>query len=733
MLSCGGLCAEVNLHRHAGVFLRAEPPGKKMPRIYLCFVWHMHQPFYKDLILGEYKLPWTRLHALKDYYGMVKVLEDFPAVRQTFNLVPSLLVQLEDYSQGAAADPFLRCALKPADQLTAEEQQFILQYFFQANPGRLIYRYPRYGELYDRWLSCGRQFQRARLVFTEQDYRDLQVLSQLAWFDEEHLVGDEAVAELVRKERNYSLQDQALLGRKQIEMIAKVMPIYKEFASRGQIELTTTPFYHPILPLLCDSSIAEVSHPYVPLPSRFRYPQDARFQLESAKRFMEGRFGMTPRGLWPSEGAVSDEALQIAAEVGFTWAATDNGILARTINAPADPLATYRPYVWRQDGKQIQLLFRDHFLSDLIGFVYSRMDAVEAAEHFIQQIHQNCAAILHSGRDALVPIILDGENAWEYYERNGRPFLRELYRRITDDPQLEALTASEALKKIEATPLGHIFPGSWINANFDVWIGAEEDNCAWEYLLRARRTYDRVLGSPEGSSLPEDRKRLAYEELLIAEGSDWCWWYGPEHDSANRSEFDQLFRDHLANVYLALGQTPPDELSQPILKIRRPAFHEAPSGPVRPVLDGEVTSYFEWMGAGLYRVDDRTGAMHGQRFFVNELRYGSDGANLYIRLDMVDHASEELQETEVRVRLAPASGEGAGATFSTRISEQNPNFELAAGRIAELKIPLAAAGLAAGTPVRFQVSLWRRGLPMGALPSDGWIELATAEPAEWLI
>jgi alpha-amylase/alpha-mannosidase (GH57 family) len=268
-----------------------------MPHIYVCFLWHMHQPFYKDLVTSEYKLPWTRMHALKDYYGMVKVLEDFPEVHQTFNVVPSMLSQIEDYARNTAADPFLRAALKPAEQLTDAEETFILQYFFQANPSRMIYRYPRYGEIFDQWLATGRNEQRARRLMNKQAFRDLQVLSQLAWFDEEFLANDKEIAGLVRKGRDFTVDEQNMLGRKQTEVVGKVIPVYREFAGRGQIEVSTTPFYHPILPLLCDSQIAEVAHPYVPLPSRFRYPQDAKHQLETARTYMDERIGLHPGGL----------------------------------------------------------------------------------------------------------------------------------------------------------------------------------------------------------------------------------------------------------------------------------------------------------------------------------------------------------------------------------------------------------------------------------------------------
>jgi alpha-amylase/alpha-mannosidase (GH57 family) len=716
-----------------------------MSRIYLCFLWHMHQPFYKDLLTGEYKLPWTRMHALKDYYGMVRILERYPRVKQTFNLVPSMIVQLEDYAEGRAVDPFLHLALKPAESLTEQEQEFILSYFFQANPARMIYRYPRYAELYEAWRAADRQVGRARRFFDPHALRDLQVLSQLEWFDEE-FQNDLEVRSLVEKRRNYSLDDQARMGRKQQEILRAVSGVYAEFAAKGQIEISTTPFYHPILPLLCDSDIAGVSHPGVPLPAPFRYPEDAGEQLARARTFMKDRFGTTPVGLWPSEGSVSDEALEIAAAMGFQWAATDNGVLSRTLARPAGCAETYRPYLWRREGSQMHMIFRDHYLSDLIGFVYSRVAAAEAADHFLRCVHDNCRGILAEGRDALVPVILDGENAWEHYDRNGREFLDELYRRISEDGVIEALTVGEALARMEPQPLDHIHPGSWINSNFDVWIGAEEDNRAWEALRRARATFERVTTTPEGGAVPEESRRTAYEELLIAEGSDWCWWYGPEHDSENRPEFDMLFRDHLANVYRLLRLPPPEDLSRPILRVEAREFHEPPTGAIRPAIDGRVASYFKWLGAGTYRADQRSGAMHGQRHLIRALHYGCDEANLYLRVDFEEQALAELNGAAARVR-AETVGEASSASDVTirlggkapEVAEARlaapqaaaPGVEAAMEDVLEIAIPLAALGVAEGQSLRFQLSVWKDGLPVDALPQQGRIEMSTAEPAAW--
>jgi alpha-amylase/alpha-mannosidase (GH57 family) len=642
----------------------------------------MHQPFYKDLWSGQYKLPWTRLHALKDYAGMVRILDEFPDVHQTFNLVPSVVMQIEDYASGTASDPFLDCAVMPAEDLSESQRIFMRRYFFQANLGRMIYRYPRYREIYES---------RDRLSI--RDLRDLQVLSQLVWFDEDFLACDAELMELVRKGHDYSPDDQAAMARKQRESLQGVLPVYREFCARAQIEIATTPFYHPILPLICDSDIAEVSRPGITLPRRFRYPEDAREQLTRARNYMLDKLGAAPVGLWPSEGSISDEALGLAADCGFKWAASDNGVLARTLGAHAGPFETYGSYLWNRDEREIQLLFRDHHLSDLIGFAYQHMSAEEAAGHFLTQIRNN---IHDSGdHDSLVPIILDGENAWEWYEANGRPFLRALYRRIGEDPNLQALTVSEALAQFEPRRIDGVAPGSWINANFDVWIGAEEDNVAWEYLLEARRAFDDAAAAPEGlPRVSDEMRRLAYEELLIAEGSDWCWWYGPEHGSDNRAEFDQLYRDHLSNVYRALGQTPPEALSQPILKSQPGELHEPPLNPIHATLDGEITSVFEWSGAGRFRPDPRSGAMHGDAS-LREFFYGLSDESLFVRIDQADAGDFKIE-------------------FETGVAETR----VAIRRVIELSARVAGQ--------RFRIAMTRDGLPPVLVPANGWIELKSA-------
>jgi alpha-amylase/alpha-mannosidase (GH57 family) len=744
-------------------------------KIRLVVLWHMHQPYYKDLLKGVYRLPWTRLHALKDYYGMVAILREFPHVHATFNLVPSLLAQMEDYAQGTAREPMQEIAAKRAEDLTREERLYMLGYFFQANVEHLISRYPRYRQLFDRMHANEFQPERALPFFQVNDLRDLQVLSQLAWMEEEFLARDAELRALVAKQSSYSFEDQELLGRKQLAILRAVFDAYRAAAERGQIEISTSPFYHPILPLLCDTQVATEAHAWVRLPQRrFRHPEDATLQLERALEQHRRLFGRTPRGLWPSEGSLSEEVLRIAAATGFRWAATDERVLGNSIGvsfhrdasgtlANADRL--YRPYSYETPTGPIRLLFRDLDLSDQIGFVYSRMEPRAAAADFLRRIKQSALPLLRQGRSPTVSVILDGENAWEYFPRNGRAFLRALYGMLSEDPDLECVTVSEALERGgPAEPLSRFAPGSWINANFDIWIGAEEDNLAWDYLSEARDFF--TVHSANAS--PSERA-LALEELLVAEGSDWNWWYGPEHSSVNDADFDELYRTHLANVYHALGHRPPEALAHPIARLRPQAISHPPEAALAPRIDGIVTNYFEWMGAGLYRPAQRDAAMHGGRQPVlSQLFFGRgggrgegrDGEQFFLRADFHDRTAVTPERLELRIgvrcdagsavaivsfnrseaaeriqcgirleEITPASASTvppprSGSPLTTHHSPSLAEAALgqaALDKVLELRLSLSALGLAAEQPLEFQLTLWENNLPVETLPLEGWL------------
>jgi alpha-amylase/alpha-mannosidase (GH57 family) len=722
-----------------------------MNRIHLVLLWHMHQPQYRDPESGRYLLPWTRLHALKDYWGMVQVLREFPGFHATFNVVPSLGMQLEEYASGKFDEPLFSLSMKHANELTHEDKAELLARSFQLNHERLMSRWPRLVELHE-WAQPAGGMQ-ALVTYTPRDWRDLQLLSQLAWMDEIWLAKDAIVSSLAAKGKEFTEDDKVALKSKQLELLKLVLPAYREAAQRGQIEISTTPFYHPILPLLCDSDIARVANPGTPLPRRaFRRPEDAREQLRRARLYHERVFGTQPAGLWPSEGSVSDQTLTLAVEEGFQWFGTDEGVLGKTLNIgffrdasgiPANSEKLYKPWRVQLAGKEITGLFRDHHLSDLIGFVYSRMDGKAAA----QDLHGRLRSLgerVQGSQPLTVSLFLDGENAWEYYPGNGREFLREFYKRIEGDPDFRALSASEALAAAGEVPsTGGIFPASWINANFDVWIGHSEDVAAWELLWDAREAFARAEDSRvEGHANAPGEVALdqARESLLAAEGSDWCWWFGPEHSTANDAEFDALFRKHLTAVYLALGQVAPQELAKPIKRRPEHAVKLPPSAFLKITVDGRDTSYFEWLGAGLYSPERRGGAMHGRVFYLHELRYGFEEERFCVRVDPFLDALSELEDPEFRITIHGAEEltivvkltRGHLREFAVetgRVCLLNPQSvaQVAFDRNLEASIRREELNLKGQTKLKLGVALWHGGLPVDVLPAEGFLDVNLGE------
>jgi alpha-amylase/alpha-mannosidase (GH57 family) len=722
-----------------------------MNRINLSLLWHMHQPQYRDPETGKYVLPWTRLHATKDYYGMIKLFDEFPAFHATFNMVPSLCLQLEEYASGKFDEPWYNLVFKKTEFLTREDKSEILARAFQVNHERLMARWPRFVELHEWSLGAGGA--QALITFTPRDWRDLQLLSQLAWMEEEWLAKDPVVSRLANRGKDYSEKDKEALKEKTIELIGLVLPAHKEAALRGQVELSTTPFYHPILPLLCDSDIARVANPSTPLPRRaYRHPEDAREQLRRAKEYHEKIFGMKPVGLWPSEGSVSDQTLAIAAEEGFQWFGTDEGVLGRTLNVgffrdvhgiPANAERMYQPWRVQMDNAGITGLFRDHHLSDLIGFIYSKMDGKAAAADLHGRL-RHLGDSVKSDHPLTICLFLDGENAWEYYPGNGREFLREFYRRISDDTDFRALTASETIAAAGDLPTtSGIFPASWINANFNVWIGDKEDVTAWDLLWDAREAYARgVEANEQGHTNAPTAAELAeaQESLLAAEGSDWCWWYGPENSTANDAEFDALYRKHLTGIYVALGQVAPEELAKPIKRKPERAYQLWPSTFLKVKVDGRDSSYFEWLGSGVYSPERRGGTMHGRIFYLKELRYGFEDERFVLRVDCFPEELAELDDPEFRIVFGGVEEttvvvnleRGRMKEFAVekdRVCLLNPATIVSAAyeRVLEVAVTREVVDLRGLSKFRLGVALWHGGLPIDVLPAEGYIDVQLGE------
>jgi alpha-amylase/alpha-mannosidase (GH57 family) len=682
---------------------------------------------------------------------MVDMLREFPNFHATFNVVPALGMQLEEYASGNFNEPWFSLAFKNVEELTREDKAEILARAFHLNHERLMSRWPRFVELFEWSRPAGGA--QALVSFTPRDWRDLQLLSQLAWMEESWFQSDAVVSRLSTKGKDYTENDKSALRKKQLEFLGLVLPVYREAAQRGQIEISTTPFYHPILPLICDSDIARVANPSTPLPRRaYRHPEDAREQLQLARDYHQRVFGVQPVGLWPSEGSVSDQALAIAAEQGFQWFGTDEGVLGRTLNVgffrdgngiPANADRLYKPWRVQLAGNSIAGLFRDHHLSDLIGFVYSRMDAKSAAADLHNRM-RHLGESVQGNQPLTICLFLDGENAWEYYPGNGRAFLREFYARIQGDQDFRALTATEAIAAAgEIHVTTGIFPASWINANFDVWIGHAEDVAAWELLWDAREAFARACEARKqgrADAPSETALKEAHESLLAAEGSDWCWWFGPEHSTANDAEFDALYRKHLTAIYLALGHVAPGELAKPIKRQPEHAVQLAPTGLLNVKIDGRDTSYFEWLGAGLYSPERRGGSMHGRVFYLHELRYGFEQGRFCVRIDPFLEVLGELEDPEFRITIGGAEEvtivvkleRGHLLEFAVEkklVCLKNPSTvaQAAFERVLEVAINKDQMDLKGQAKLRLGVALWHGGLPVDVLPAEGYLDVNLGE------
>ncbi|MBZ0309491.1 MAG: glycoside hydrolase, partial [Anaerolineae bacterium] len=609
--------------------LPAAQARQDEPVLYVALIWHQHQPVYfKDPDTNVYIRPWVRVHATKDYLDMAAMLQNYPDIKATFNITPSLIRQLDDLSSGTK-DLYQVMAEIPADQLSDSDKQFIAERFFDTNQ-HIVARFPRYQELANQRAEMG--VEGVVAAWSADDFRDLQLLFNLAWTDPDWLA-QEPLLSLVQKERGYSEADKTVLFAEHLRIVQEVIPFHAEMQQSGQIEVTMTPFAHPILPLLVDSSVAAVAMPDEALPERFTYGQDAVAQVELGVQLYESHFGVRPRGMWPAEGSVSPSVVQMIANQDIQWIATDEEILARSLEGfegftrnsqdtvqQADVM--YQPYLATGGrGGQVAMFFRDHLISDKVGFEYSGMSGQEAADDLLQRLENIRQRLIEEGAEGphVVTVLLDGENAWEYYENDGKEFLNGMYQGLSESETLVTVTPSEYLA-MTGTPqeLDELWPGSWINPTFNTWIGEEEENLAWTYLLQMRQDVQEASATLDEATLAQ-----VMELVYIAEGSDWFWWYGADQNSGLDSSFDEQFRLYLEQIYLLMGQEVPNFVSVPII----PQAAQEPTQPFianfTPTIDGAAAED-EWKDAGYYDLGDGSG-----------LYFGFDDTNLYLRTEGV--------------------------------------------------------------------------------------------------
>jgi alpha-amylase/alpha-mannosidase (GH57 family) len=600
-----------------------------LPTLNVCFVWHMHQPDYKDHLSGRYMMPWVRLHVVKDYLDMVCLLEEFPKIRQTFNLVPSLIDQIEDYAKPGVWDRHQEVTLK--ETLTDEDRQFILARFFDANPERMIARSPYYEKLFHRRNAAQGN---GKSQFTDAELFDLTALFHLVWTDPRWLEKNPELQALWQKGRHYTLADRTRLLEIHRQLIADTLPTYKQFQDNGQIEVCVTPYYHPILPLLIDAQSAKEALPHITLPDNpYAHPEDAEEHVKRAVDRYREVFGRDPVGVWPSEQSVSEPTLKLLKKHGFQWAITSEGILARSLGThwQKDPYGNLRNVetlarVYEYDG--VKMVFRHLTLSDLIGFTYqTHGHGAEDLYGRLKDIQYQLATQPQQADKWVITIALDGENCWEGYVQDGVPFLRHLYHLLSNDSTLNVCRVQDVMTT-PAKPLKRVHAGSWIEDSFSIWIGDPVKNLAWDYLKATRDT----LVAHQQALTPEVRQQ-AWQEIYIAEGSDWFWWFGEPHDSGQDHLFDEQFRLHLSNVYRLLKQPLPEYLTYALPSKPGRPLHE-PKIPISPRLDGREASMDTWHGAGRFECSLGYGAMHRSDLAVRRFYYGADDTFIYLRFEL---------------------------------------------------------------------------------------------------
>jgi len=609
-----------------------------MKKIYLSILWHFHQPYYKESVDGDFKMAWVRLHSVKDYISMANLLLEFPEMKATFNFTPSLIEQISDYVEGRGEDNIQKLCKKNVSDLTHNERCFILDKFFQANWNNMIRVWHRYEQLYRKRRINIKKSEEVLGDFSEQEILDLETWYNLTWIHQSEIEKDQFLIDLQKKGQGFTKSELDILMKKHLQIMSRIIPLYKELKEKGQVELTTSPFHHPILPLLFNMESALKAMPNKVLPKRSEeLIEDGIIQIKKGIEHFIKQFGFSPLGMWPSEGSVSMDIIPVLAENGIKWIATDEEILGESLNRniknPQERFELlYRPYKLKVNEKEINIIFRDHFLSDLIGFKYQSWDSEIAADDLVNKIIEISK---NSPKNSIVNIILDGENAWEYYPNNGITFLKNLYKKITENDFIIPITVSEYLDKFHPDrTIDNLFPGSWIDHNFYIWVGHNEDVKGWEYLYKTRESLKRY-NSTEEDKIDREKFYKAWEELYITEGSDWFWWFGDDHNSGEDDIYDFLFREHLKNVFRHIEKPIPEYLNIPVIAPEKKAIFKAPIEFLKVKIDGKISSFFEWSGAGIYSSKNEKVAMDFDiEKIVKEIYFGFDLKNLFLRIDI---------------------------------------------------------------------------------------------------
>jgi alpha-amylase/alpha-mannosidase (GH57 family) len=714
-------------------------------------LWHMHQPYYVNPLTKKAMMPWVRLHAAKGYLDMIDLVTAQPDIRVNFNFTPVLVRQILELVNREVEDTWETLSRKSAAELENEDRRHLLENFFKINWDTLVRPVPRYAELLaKRGPYTLEKLDAIVRTFGEGDFRDLQTLYNLQWCGFSALRRFPVLQELKAKGRDFTEKEKNTVLDIHQEILGLVLGEYRAAAERGQIELTTTPYFHPIMPLVYDTQIARRCQPHSPLPATFSAPEDVRSQLRLAQELHEQVFGRRARGLWPSEGSIAPEIVPLMVEAGFEYFCSDEGNLFKSLkNDPAwnshhvDHVELFQGWRIHAYEKSIQALFRDRPLSDFIGFDAARNETSQAVAHLVDNL-KNISKVAHEDR-GVAALVLDGENAWEAFPDSGEAFLTSFYRTLVESPELKTCRLGDYFDAHPAqVETCYLHSGSWIRSDFDIWIGDPEENKGWEWLKETRHFLVERLS--QGNVSPENAAK-AWWEIYAAEGSDWFWWYGPDFTIDTDFLFDELFRLHLQNVYRILGIEPPAHLEVPICLPSSDLGYTHPLRLLSPDISGETERYFNWLGAGQLDLTRQQTAMFQGDRIGQKLFFGFGSRDFFLRLDLSRHPEAVtlrfLLPHPSRATLRLMSPGKVAVVFETSedgvVFTEAPATEIQAwwGRSLVLSIPRQLLRVEAHHEFAFFVQVLEGGLQRERYPERGAIEMSAPgrdfESEQWFV
>ncbi len=671
----------------------------------------MHQPDYRDAS-GIMQMPWVFLHAIKDYYDMPWMLARHKGLKATFNITPPLIEQINLYAEDIIKyDRFFTLWVKHPSELNETDRQWMIKMYKSAPYETMIEPIEPYRHLYHLEY------------YNDDELCDMGVWFILAWCGNYIRTHHTVIQEMLSSDGHFGCDQKRVLLQILGDFIGMIFPYYALLQQDGTISLSTTPLNHPILPLLIDMKNAQIAHPGTNIPEHpLSMEEDAKLQISKAQHLFRETFGHDAVGFWPAEGAVDERTAALYRDAGLKWIATDEAILFKSLGTDQRDVLYY-PY--KHNGLTIG--FRDHGLSDLLGFTYRFWDAERAADHFVSALH----SISKDGNNRTVFVILDGENAWEFYYNNGFDFFDALYQKLAQTEWCSMLGMDQIAQK-EAKELSYLAPGSWIHGEFNTWVGHPEKTRGWELIYMTKRDYQH-----HQKRLDSGARKKIESHFLAAQCSDWFWWYGDDHATDFGAEFDELFRSHLIEIYHLMKISPPSDLHTPIISDRSGVdFLLQPKFPIEPIIDGQQNSFFEWVGSGVVDETKLFSTMDRVRGPIESIRFGQSNKKIFCAFEGDMTALQKCDRLQIHVEpFDTRFNIHLSALCNTKTSNKRSNdiqLEVACKTWMELSIDFEAVD-AKDIQLRFEIE--RDGIIIQTLPGYGELEinLETTYAENWFV